>query len=189
MGGCGSVVGPASCYQKVAGSAPLVCVSKCPWARYWTPKLLLMCWSTPCMAATAIGVGMCVWITVSCFGQKCPLDALKCKCHTHRCSLRLHAAWCFCYILYIFLQVQVWHSAGKLHSLARCQTALMDVQKKKKKEVTHPFFMSADSASSHWPTAFRITFSMQSKTKIHLPSAGRREMEQCVRKNNNIKLY
>ena len=35
----------ASCYRKVAGSIPLVCMSKCPWARYWTPKLLPMCWS------------------------------------------------------------------------------------------------------------------------------------------------
>ena len=27
-----------SCYQKVAGSVPLVCMSKCPWARHWTPN-------------------------------------------------------------------------------------------------------------------------------------------------------
>ena len=31
-------VEPASCYQKVAGSIPLVCILKCPWARYWTPN-------------------------------------------------------------------------------------------------------------------------------------------------------
>ena len=33
-------------------------------------KLLLMCWSAPCMTATAIGAWMYVWITGSCFGQK-----------------------------------------------------------------------------------------------------------------------
>ena len=37
-GGCGSGVEPASCYQKVTGSTPLVCMLKCPWARYWTPN-------------------------------------------------------------------------------------------------------------------------------------------------------
>ena len=31
-------VEPASCYWKVAGLIPLVCMSKCPWARYWTPN-------------------------------------------------------------------------------------------------------------------------------------------------------
>ena len=49
---------PASFYQKVAGSIPLDFISKCPWARYWTSKLLLMCWSPLCMAATAISVWM-----------------------------------------------------------------------------------------------------------------------------------
>ena len=29
---------PASCYRKVAGSTPLVCISKCLWTRYWTPN-------------------------------------------------------------------------------------------------------------------------------------------------------
>ena len=42
----------------VIGSIPLVCRSKCPWARYWNPKLLLMCWSAPCMAATGVCVCM-----------------------------------------------------------------------------------------------------------------------------------
>ena len=37
IGGCGSRVPPASCYRKVASSFPLVCMSKCPWARCWTP--------------------------------------------------------------------------------------------------------------------------------------------------------
>ena len=31
-------VEPASCHQNVAGSIPLVCISKCPWARYSTPN-------------------------------------------------------------------------------------------------------------------------------------------------------
>ena len=33
-GGCGSGVEPASCDREVAGSIPLVCVSRCPWAKY-----------------------------------------------------------------------------------------------------------------------------------------------------------
>ena len=36
--GCGSGVGPTSCYWKVAGSIPLVWMSKWPRARYWTPN-------------------------------------------------------------------------------------------------------------------------------------------------------
>ena len=28
-------------FQKVAGSIPLVCMSKCPWARYWNPNCTL----------------------------------------------------------------------------------------------------------------------------------------------------
>ena len=35
------------------------------------PKLFLMCWLAPCEAAFIISLGMFVWITVSCFGQKC----------------------------------------------------------------------------------------------------------------------
>ena len=42
-------------------------------------KLLLMCWSASCLAGTTISVWMYVWITVSCFGQKPLLNALKCK--------------------------------------------------------------------------------------------------------------
>ena len=33
-GNCVSGVEQASCYQKVVGSIPLVCMWKCPWARY-----------------------------------------------------------------------------------------------------------------------------------------------------------
>ena len=36
-GGC-SEAEPASCCRTVAGLIPLVCMSKCPWARYWTPN-------------------------------------------------------------------------------------------------------------------------------------------------------
>ena len=36
------------CYQKVTGSFPLVCMSKCPWARYWTPN----CWRAGQQLAT-----------------------------------------------------------------------------------------------------------------------------------------
>ena len=35
---CGSGVEPVSCYQKVTGLIALVCMSKCPCARYWTPN-------------------------------------------------------------------------------------------------------------------------------------------------------
>ena len=34
--GCGSEIEPASSYRKVAGPIPLICMSKCPWARYWS---------------------------------------------------------------------------------------------------------------------------------------------------------
>ena len=72
----GSGVEPASCYQVVAGLIPLVL--KCLLARYWNPKLLLMCCSATYMAATAISEWMyCMYvcITVSCFGQKHLLNA------------------------------------------------------------------------------------------------------------------
>lgn len=50
-------------------------MSKWPWARYWAPTLLLMCWSASCVAATAITV-------YECFGRL--LNALKCQCkHTY----------------------------------------------------------------------------------------------------------
>ena len=73
LGSCDSGVEPASCYRKGAGSIPLVCMSNCPWARYWTP---ISSWCAGRhLAATAISVSMYVWIT----GQKCLLNALKCK--------------------------------------------------------------------------------------------------------------
>ena len=36
--GFGSQVEPASCYQKVAGLISLICMSKCHWARSWSPN-------------------------------------------------------------------------------------------------------------------------------------------------------
>ena len=71
----GCEVEPASCYWRVAWSIPLVCMAKCPWARYWTPNCS---WCAgqhfngshhhPCMY---------VWITVSRSGQKRLLNDLN----------------------------------------------------------------------------------------------------------------
>lgn len=36
--GCGSGIEPVSCYQKIAGSMPFVCMLKGPWERYRTPN-------------------------------------------------------------------------------------------------------------------------------------------------------
>ena len=52
-------VPPASCYRKDAGSIPLLCMSKCPMGKILNPKLLLMCWSAPSMAATTMSA--CVY--------------------------------------------------------------------------------------------------------------------------------
>ena len=49
-------------------------------AKILNPKLFLMCWSSPHMAATAISVWMYVGITVSRFGQKAFDESPKCKC-------------------------------------------------------------------------------------------------------------
>ena len=67
---------PASCYCQLTGSIPLVCMSKCPWARYGTPNCS-WCWSTHCTAASTISVWMYVWITASHFGQKHLLKTLN----------------------------------------------------------------------------------------------------------------
>ena len=55
----GSWIEPAPCYRKDAGFIPLVCMSKCPWARHWTPNCSWCAWLAPCMAAAAISVWMC----------------------------------------------------------------------------------------------------------------------------------
>ena len=62
----------APCYQKVAGSIPLVCMSKRPWARYWTPNCS---WCAGRHLAWQPSVY--VWITVSRFGQKLQLNSLN----------------------------------------------------------------------------------------------------------------
>ena len=41
------------CVTSRLTQAELGCMSKCPWARYWTP---------PCIAASAISVWMCLWM-------------------------------------------------------------------------------------------------------------------------------
>ena len=38
-------VEPASCYWRVTGSIPLVCMSKCPRARYWAPNHSKSLWT------------------------------------------------------------------------------------------------------------------------------------------------
>ena len=68
---------PASCYPMVSGLIPLVC--KVSFGKILNPKLLLMCWSAPYMAVTAISVWMyCMYELL--FGQKHLLNAPKCKC-------------------------------------------------------------------------------------------------------------
>ena len=78
LGGAVAQVEPASCNRKVASSIPHVCMSKCPWARYWTPNCS---W---CAGRHLAYPHQCmnVWITVSRFVQKHLLNALKCKCNT-----------------------------------------------------------------------------------------------------------
>ena len=51
-------VKPASCYRKIAGSIPPGLHVKMSLGKILSPKLLLMCWHAPCMAATAISVCM-----------------------------------------------------------------------------------------------------------------------------------
>ena len=86
VGGCGSGVEPASCYRKVASSIPPGLHVEVSLVKILNPKLLLMCWSASCMAATTISVWKYAWITVSRFGQKHLLNALnvnvsKCRLH------------------------------------------------------------------------------------------------------------
>ena len=79
VGRCGWGVEPASCYLFdcliVTGLIPLVCMLKCAWQRHWTANCSWsagwhLAWQPPpCMA-----VWMYVWITLSCFGQKCLLN-------------------------------------------------------------------------------------------------------------------
>ena len=67
-------VEPASCYWKVAGSIPLVCISKYPWARYWTPNCSWCADWHLSWQWTAISE----WrVSVSCFRQRCLLNVLN----------------------------------------------------------------------------------------------------------------
>ena len=82
VGVCGSGVEPASCYRKFTCSIPLVCILKCPWARYWTPNCSWcagqhLAWPPP----PSVYECMCVWIIISHFGRKRLPNALKCKCN------------------------------------------------------------------------------------------------------------
>ena len=77
-------------YRKVTGSNTLVCI-KVFLGKTLNPKLLLMCWSAPCIAAIIISVWMYVWITVSRLGQKPLLNALKCECKIMQ--LRISGFW------------------------------------------------------------------------------------------------
>ena len=75
-GSCGSGVEPVSCYWKVAGSIPFICMPKCPWARHWTPNCS---WCADRHLSWQPPSSVYVWITVSRFGQKRLLTALKSK--------------------------------------------------------------------------------------------------------------
>ena len=85
--GCGSGVEPASCYRKVAGLIFPGLHDKVSLGNILNSKLLLMCWSATCMAATVISVWMYVWIIVSQFGRKRLLESRKCA------SLQISFRW------------------------------------------------------------------------------------------------
>lgn len=93
--------------------------------------------------------------------------------HTHGRSLRPHTACYFPRVIEISLNV--WHVIFRTcsHDIVRhCKVMqLCGVS-----NCTHgcaesdaSLFKSAGSASSHWPTTFRITFSIQSKRKSIFP--------------------
>ena len=73
---CGSGVEPESWSEGRCFDSPGLHV-EASLGKILNPKLLLMCWSAPCMAATAISVWMYVWITVSSFGQRHLLSVLN----------------------------------------------------------------------------------------------------------------
>ena len=88
-GSCGSGVELVSCYQKVAGSVPLVCMSKCPGARYWTQNCSRcagwhLAWQPP------PSMYECIYeLQLQYFGQKCLLNANVLKRLTHPCCYTL----------------------------------------------------------------------------------------------------
>ena len=73
----------------VAGSIPLVCMSTCPRARYWTPNCSW--WSAPCMAATAISIWIAVINYVGLAHTNLPLITIT---FYFYCSLSLLAPTC-----------------------------------------------------------------------------------------------
>ena len=70
-------VEPVSYYWKVASSIPLVCMSKCHWARYWTPNCFCcagrqLAWQPPPCMNVCMNYCQSLWTKAS---AKCP----KCK--------------------------------------------------------------------------------------------------------------
>ena len=71
---CGSGTELASWYWKVAGLIPLVCMSKCPWARNWTPNCSWCAGRHPAWQPPPSVYG---WMTLSRFGHKHLPNALN----------------------------------------------------------------------------------------------------------------
>ena len=75
-------VEPVSWYQKVAGSVPLVCMLKCPWARYQMPNCSWyagrhLAWQPPPSVYECMTYCKSLWTKAS---DKCP------KCNVNLCS-------------------------------------------------------------------------------------------------------
>ena len=90
---CRSGVESACYYRKVAGLIPQVCMLKCPWSRYRTSN------SSGCAGQHLAWHHQCmnVLITVSLFGQKLLINALKCKCKIHTFVFNTrNIKLCFC---------------------------------------------------------------------------------------------
>ena len=71
---CCSEVEPASCYRKVTGLFPLVCMLKCPWARYWTRNCSWcagphLAWQPPPSVYKCMNYCKTLWTKAS---AKCP---------------------------------------------------------------------------------------------------------------------
>ena len=68
--GCGGSGKPGSCSQKVAGSIPLVCMSKHPWAWYGTPNCswcagLHLAWHPPSSVYVCMNYFKLIWTKAS----------------------------------------------------------------------------------------------------------------------------
>ena len=83
-------VEPASCFWKVAGLIPLVCILKCPWASYWTPNCSWcagqhLAWQPP------PSLYACMYVCMNyckLFWTNHLINTLKCK-YKHRVCLYL----------------------------------------------------------------------------------------------------